>query len=153
MAPLTDYERERTRSWLRDLRGGRSQEAFAADVTSATGWRITRDRYSKYESGAVPMGRDVLAHFLRYAEAGGLPGPDLAPEREPVPLDPYEVIDRLSATLDGLTAELREARLERTAQATEVDKLRQVVRALARRAIEADPTLRIPPELVGPSPT
>lgn len=149
MAPMTDFERERTRSWLRNLRGDTSQEAFAASVTSTTGWRITRDRYSKYESGAVPMGRDVVAHFLRFAEAKGLPGPDLTPPREPASLDPYEVIDRLSSALASLTAELEAAREERAATMAYLQTLeRQVVR-LGRQAIEGSSELPAPHETTG----
>lgn len=103
---MQDYERSRASQWLREQRGDISQDKLAADITRTTGWTITRDRYSKYESGSLPFGKAVLGHFIDYWEAKGRPGPDLTP---PAPELSYE--ERHLALLEEANAIARE-RLE-----------------------------------------
>lgn len=94
--PLTDYELERARAWLLALRGDTSQIDLVDDINRVLQgeWRITRDRYSKYETGSVDFGRGVLEHFIAYWAKKGRPGPDMAPPPPVVALDPYEVMSR-----------------------------------------------------------
>lgn len=80
MSQLTELERERTREWLRALRGRQSQDAIADAMSAAfPDWSITRDRYSKYESGATPFGRTVYQRFVDFWTARGEDPPDLTP--------------------------------------------------------------------------
>jgi hypothetical protein len=102
--PLTHHELERARAWLRSLRGDTSQLDLAADITKVTGWTITRDRYSRYESGSIPMGRGTLERFVSYWTSRGQSGPDLTPPQPPVVLDPYEVIAAHTEALNQQTA-------------------------------------------------
>jgi hypothetical protein len=121
---VSDYERERVLDWLRRLRGPESQERFAAAVSAQTGWHVTRDRYSKYESGALPFGRTVLGHFLDYAESLGVEGPDMTPPAPQLSLEERAVI----------AAERTALATERYANAVELHVLllsRQVVAAEA----------------------
>ena len=105
--PLTPLEKDRARSWMRERRGELSQADLVSDIQGATGWTITRDRYSKYESGGTDFGRGVLDRFIAYWKTKGKSGPDLTP---PAPITPpVDMADALSA----LASELAAARLER----------------------------------------
>lgn len=103
---LSQFQAERVRAWLEELRGDQSQEDLADAINETLpDWHITRDRYSRYESGSLPMGPTVLANFIRYWELKGKSGPDLeppAPAEEPE--DPQLVlaraIDRQAAAME-----------------------------------------------------
>lgn len=100
--------------WLRATRpDSETQEWLAADIERVTGWHITRDRYSKYESGSLPIGKTVLKHFVDYWASRGVPGPNAQPE--PSAGTEANVPADLAAALDRLTAELEAMRLEREA--------------------------------------
>ncbi len=88
-------------------RNGRvvSQEELAADITTTTGWHIARERYSKYESGGLPIGPDVARHLLDYWQSRGVAGPEVAPEQPSS--EPTE-----ASVMAELVAELRAWRLE-----------------------------------------
>ena len=109
----------RVKQWLRANRGDETQEDLAADITRVTGWRITRDRYSKYE-GKLPIGRTVLAHFVDYWATRGRPGPfDAAPEPTTATETPdptQALIAALTAQTEAITALVAELRLSRVAQ-------------------------------------
>jgi hypothetical protein len=66
-------------AWLRASRSDATQEWLATDIERVTGWHITRDRYSKYESGSLPIGPKVLGHFVDYWQSRGVGGPDDMP--------------------------------------------------------------------------
>ena len=80
---MQDYERARAAAWLREQRGDRSQADLADDITRTTGWSITRDRYSKYESGSLPFGKAVLTHFMGYFGTA----PDFTPPEVPLSIE------------------------------------------------------------------
>ena len=139
--PLNDYERERARDWLRERRGSMSQAALADDITATAGWTITRDRYSKYESGAVPFGAGVLDRLVSYWAGKGQPGPDFTPP-EPV-AEPPSLADAVLA----LATELRAWREEREsiearllAAEAELQSLRARPAAEGRGARSAPPS-------------
>lgn len=88
MAPMSDFEKQVVRDWLRERRGAVPQGDLAADITRVTKWNIDRTRYSKYETGRNPIGPTVLAKFVKYWSAKGEPGPDFTPPPAPVTLDP-----------------------------------------------------------------
>lgn len=97
----------RAAQWLRASRAAETQETLAADIERVTGWHITRDRYSKYESGSIPMGRAVLARFVDYWASRGKPGPEVMGSAggddtsTPVDLAPYLArIDALVRTVE-----------------------------------------------------
>lgn len=127
MAPMTDFERERIREWMLARRGEQSQQRLAEDIEATTGYRITRDRYSKYESGATPFGRSVFAELLRYWQAKGEPGPDFT-RPEPTP--------DLATALLALAAELAALREERTGLVARVTDLEAMVAKLAAPSVE-----------------
>ncbi len=132
----------RVKQWLRANRGNQTQEHLAADISRATGWHITRDRYSKYE-GSLPIGKEVLAHFVDYWKGRGVAGPfDALPE----PLQATETADPVAAALltqtdaiNALVAELRLSRESRAALEQEVAALRQVVDGLVEQALQGGP--------------
>ena len=140
---MSDYERERTRAWLRERRDETSQADLADDITRVTGWRITRDRYSKYESGSLPFGKSVLQHFVDYWTSKGQPGPDLTPPATPA--EPVDPTTALASAITLLVDELRETRKER-------DEIRERLEAVeaAIRLLNAadDPTDATPPARV-----
>jgi hypothetical protein len=103
----------RVTEWLRASRGGETQDHLAKDIERVTGWRITRDRYSKYENGRLPIGAQTLRHFVDYWASRGVEGPDTSP---PVAADPVvAAIDRqtamLKSVLDALVARSLEPEL------------------------------------------
>lgn len=121
MRDVNDLERTRAAQWLRDARGSVSQADLAVDITTTTGWTITRDRYSKYESGSLPFGREVLGHFVDYWATKGKPGPDFTPpapalsfeerqlalmERQ---VEALEAANRLAAERNALLVRMLEA--------------------------------------------
>jgi hypothetical protein len=106
---LTDFEKTRTREWLRRMRGKQDQGALTADITATLpDWSIRRETYSKYESGAAPIGEQVLDRFRNYWTLKGFPeGPDFSPAPEP------EAAPDLAQALVMLTQELAAWRQER----------------------------------------
>ena len=86
------------RRWLRENRGEQSQQDLADAITAATGWNITRDRYSKYESGSLPIGPTVLRHFVDYWASRDVAGPDFTP-----PLSAPSIEERTLAAMDRQT--------------------------------------------------
>lgn len=122
---MQEHERSRASQWLREMRGDISQAELAADITSATGWTITRDRYSKYESGSLPFGREVLGHFVDYWAGKGRPGPDFTPPAQP---------PDLATALLALASELAALREERQAMVQRVDELEAQVAELVEAA-------------------
>lgn len=137
----------RISTWLKANRANATQEWLAADIERVTGWHITRDRYSKYESGSLPIGRVVLKHFTDYWATRDVPGPDFSPVAgESGTTDsPAALIAAITAQTEAITAVLdrltaadddREARLR--ALEAEVRSLRE------QRAGEASPELPAP---------
>lgn len=110
---MNDDERAIAREWLKKNRGDMTQEDLAPAIVAATGWKIERSRYSKYESGATPFGKVVLNHFIDYWKTRGVAGPDLSPA-PPVAPGTTEPTDLAAAVL-ALTDELAAMRLEREA--------------------------------------
>lgn len=142
---MNDYERERARAWLRQRRGTMSQDALVQDIAATMpAWNITRDRYSKYESGGTPFGAKVLAQFIDYWAAKGQPGPDFTPPPEPEP------VPDLATAIVALATELRAWREER--ESIEV-RLRAAEAALeglrAGSATEVSPVRSAPPARAG----
>ena len=119
--------------WLRRVRGDQTQDSLAADIAKVTGWRITRDRYSKYESGSLPIGRQTLAHFVAYWGSRGMAGPEDIPP-EPRPAD-------LTKLVADLIAEIQAERAERAAERAErlewerglVSAVQDIARGLGRQ--------------------
>lgn len=104
----TDLSRQA--QWLKAKRGVETQDRLAQDISKVTGWRITRDRYSKYESGSLPIGPKVLRHFLDYWATRGIDAPDFASPLAGATetADPVvTAIDRQTAAIDRQTAMLR----------------------------------------------
>lgn len=101
------------RAWLRARRGAQTQDALAQDITAVTGWNITRDRYSKYET-SLPIGPTVLKHFTDYWATKG--GPTLeeyvasreaaVPATDP-PVDLAEAIRLHAAAITELAAQVK----------------------------------------------
>jgi hypothetical protein len=104
--------------WLRRVRGDETQESLAADISKVTRWQIDRSRYSKYESGTLPMGRQTLAHFVDYWKTRGIEGPDRNPPAEP--MDPTLA---LVAAITALVDELRQGRTVQVQQNAGVQAL------------------------------
>lgn len=111
----------RLRMWLRAQRGDETQERLAADIEAVTGWRLTRDRYSKYESGSLPIGLKVKGHFVDYWTSRGRTGPDAfappvspgdATTATPGLADLTAAISRLAEQLDADRQERQQARRE-----------------------------------------
>lgn len=111
-------DRERVAAWITRMKGDRTGQEFAADVTGATGWSVDRSRLSKYANGSIHIGRDVIAHLSDYAQARGYPPLDLTPA-EPAP--------DLATALLALTRELAAAREERATLRAELDDLHELV--------------------------
>lgn len=137
--PLTDFERERARSWMRECRGDTSQVDLVDDIRQTITWGITRDRYSKYESGSVPFCREVLESFVTYWAKKGKPGPDFTPPAVDTPADP------MADALKALAKELAELRLERTetigrleARLAKLEPLEPLVDGLVEQALAAE---------------
>ena len=109
-APMNTYDRTKAREWLREMRGDMSQAALAEDITASTGWTITRDRYSKYESGnpSSPMGREVFARFVSYWTGKGRPAPDMTPPAPLLSLEERAVraAERQAAALEAIAFHL-----------------------------------------------
>lgn len=98
---VSEYERRVATRWLREARGKMSQADLAEDISRATGWTITRDRYSKYESGSLPFGKSVLQHFIDYWQPRGVEPPDFTPEPEPQPVE-ERAVDATRAIADAV---------------------------------------------------
>jgi len=130
--------------WLEASRGAQTQEKLAEDITVVTGWRIDRSRYSKYESGSLPIGPKVYKHFLDYWKARGVDGPDLT-TRSPAP------VPDLATVLQELSRELTEMRGEREAVRTEAAALRASRAAWERGVVavlRAGAAGRVPADLL-----
>ena len=107
---VNDYERTRAREWMLALRGDHPQEALVSDIEAVTGWRITRDRYSRYEHGSTPFGKGVLQHLIDYWASKGQPGPDFTPpEPEPIPLNAADLITAMTNALLAQTQMLSDS--------------------------------------------
>lgn len=117
-------------AWLKRNRGDATQEALASDIERVTGWHITRDRYSRYESGSLPIGKTVRQHFVDYWASRDVPGPDDQPAPVMAGADgdttvPAAYLERI----DALVTELREDRAI-------IRELLDLVRPTAHRAID-----------------
>lgn len=123
---MRDSRDARLPQWLRASRGKETQEQLAADVERVTGWHITRDRYSKYESGSLPIGPKTEAHFVDYWASRGVTGPDAAAPDEPEP----DLLTALRMQADTITALVEELRLSRIQQHEATMALLQAVGAL-----------------------
>lgn len=132
---MTTYDRSKARQWLREMRGDVSQADLAADITATTGWNITRDRYSKYESGSptTPMGREVFQRFVDYWTSKGRPEPDMT---TPAP----------ELSIEERALRVAEAQVEAIREQTEV--MRQLLGALTAAATTAAPAGTSPIEAV-----
>jgi hypothetical protein len=115
----------RLTQWLKASRGTQTQEDLAADITAKTGWRITRDRYSRYESGSLAIGQQTLEHFVDYWATRNVEGPDLS---APVPVTEVE--------FDLAAAVLAQSRILQ-AQVDAIDRntavMSAILQALARQ--------------------
>ena len=112
MAPMTTAERERARAWMKACRGAMSQETLVKELNAffagdTEPWSITRDRYSKYESGGADFGRAMFGRFVTYWTAKGEDAPNLTeePERE-LSLEERQVI-ALERAADAAEAQVR----------------------------------------------
>jgi hypothetical protein len=98
------------RDWLKLRRGDLSQEALADAITASTGWHIGRERYSKYETGALPVGPKVLAYFVAYWGSA----PDFTPSPAPAGLpDPLE---RIASAVEDIARTLADLRVDMAGQ-------------------------------------
>ena len=100
------------RTWLERSRESRGmiQEDVSNAMVSA-GWKMTRDRYSKYESGALPIGPTVYANFVAYWASQGVTAPELnPPPASELPLDPMErialAVESIAETLAVLRTDM-----------------------------------------------
>lgn len=109
------------REWLRVLRGGETQDALAQDIERVTKWHIPRDRYSKYESGAIRIGPTVLGHFVDYWASRDKPGPEsMASSGATPPQAAPELADLITA-INALVKEMKETReADQTRQREEI---------------------------------
>jgi transcriptional regulator with XRE-family HTH domain len=110
--PMDAPTTARVRAWLKASRGTETQDDLATDITAKTGWRITRDRYSRYESGGLSIGKQTLAHFVAYWKGRGVEVPDftVAPtEPEPEPTLVAALL-RQSEAIEALVEEMKLAR-------------------------------------------
>lgn len=140
------------RGWLEANRGDQTQEGLAAAITAATGWRITRDRYSKYERGPLSIGPQVLAHFVDYWRTQGKPGPDFNPPMAVAPVDP--MIAAMEAQTKAITALVGELREWRTADRDRLGAVERTAELLAARLLpepeaEGSPARRVLRETAG----
>jgi hypothetical protein len=92
-----------------------------SDIERVTDWHITRERYSKYESGSLPMGASTRRHFVDYWTSRGVSGPD-APSGAGADRDTSAPAD-LAAAIRELVEELRASRLERASLVERVEAL------------------------------
>ena len=136
----------RVTDWLKALRGTETQEALALDITSKTGWKITRDRYSKYESGSLPIGPTVYEHFLTYWKGRGKQGPDLAPASTGATESDDPLV--IALTRQSIAIERLVALLEGDLPAR-VAALEPVVLRLAELDLEGRPRPTVPRETEG----
>jgi hypothetical protein len=132
--------------WLERSRGKQTQESLAADITAVTGWRLTRDRYSRYESGSLPIGPKVLGHFRAYWATRGIEF-DTTPPAPPV--DPVvaaidrqtEKIDKLAEAIsrlaEGQQASREPGREAEWLQAIPWDQVGEMLAAVVQTAVEA----------------
>lgn len=77
-----------------------SQQNLVDRIYAETGWRVYRETYSGWETGAVRPGRKTLEKLVAFWAKLGEPGPDLT-VREPEP-----IIDPVAAAMDRQTAAL-----------------------------------------------
>lgn len=104
--------------WLRASRGAQTQDDLAQDITRVTRWNIDRTRYSRYESGTLPIGKKVLGHFRDYWATRGVPGPESLVQPTP-PADPQDrviaAIDRQTQVLEKVLTALQERTMDPSA--------------------------------------
>lgn len=149
--PLTPFEKDRARAWMKERRGEMSQLALVEDIQRTIGWSITRDRYSKYESGGTDFGRGVLGKFVAYWDKKGKAGPDFTPPQvvEPPPDLPTALMAIASANA-ALTTELGEARREREAFEIRLRSVEAELKSLRARLEDgASPEQSSPHETTG----
>ena len=111
---MTAYEQAVVQAWLKTNRGERTQEDLAAAIRAATGWNIQRDRYSRYESGALPMGTKVLGHFVEYWKSQDRDGPDFTPPKPQPSIEErtLKAAEDQTEAIKALVGELRQWRTE-----------------------------------------
>lgn len=121
-----------------------SQADLVADLERVTGWRLPRENYSKYETGALNPEPETLARFTAYWRARGGPELDLtpAPEAEPEPTLASALM-ALARSGESMARELAELRVEREAQARAILALAERVAALEARGPAARPAPRV----------
>lgn len=143
---LTDFEKTRAREWLRRMRGKQDQGALTADITATLpDWSIRRETYSKYESGAAPIGEKVLDQFRRYWTLKGFPeGPDFSPAPDPEPApDLAQAVAMLATELRAWREERESIESRLRAAEAELESLR------AGSGDEASPGRPAPPSTAG----
>ena len=118
------------RRWLRASRGDETQERLAQDISRVTGWNLTRDRYSKYESGSLAMGKTVLRHFVDYWASRGKPGPEAFVEKPAEPTETQALVAALQVQAETITALVEEMRLQRIQQHESTEALLRAMGAI-----------------------
>ena len=144
---LTDFERLRAREWMLARRNELSQDALAKDISKVLApWQITRDRYSRYESGGTDFGRDLLDKIVAYWKTKNPdePGPDFTPPAPPSePVDPQvalaRAIERQAAAIERQNALLAGPASDDTPDAGPVSLIESLVeeQRLTRLMLEA----------------
>jgi hypothetical protein len=129
MSPLGEWLRESRKRQLREDGKPWTQDQFLDALALATGWRLYRPNYSKYENAKTEPEPATVKKLVDFWTARGEPGPDLEPEPEPEPTPD------LTAVLLAFSRELEAAREERTKLRAQVETLAETVDRLARGSL------------------
>ena len=144
------------RDWLKANRGDATQDWLASDIEHVTKWKVDRSRYSKYESGSIPIGKQTRQHFIDYWASRGViygaasvaPPVGTSGEAAPQPSpDVLALIIELKAqtkAITALVAELRQAKTERETMKRRLRAVEVAVALLNREGDGSDPTPRVP---------
>lgn len=138
---MQDFERQRVAEWVTSMKGDRTGEDFADDVTATTGWKVDRSRLSKYgkADSRIDIGSTVIGHLSRYAEAKGLSPLDLKSAEPPLSLEERAV--RAAERQADMLRDILEV-LQGMTEATKAQP--DLVRAVASGVAEGLRRARIP---------
>lgn len=139
-------------AWLRETRESQhrtsdglpwSQDDFLAALEADTGWHLHRPNYSGYETGKATPSPATLRKLVMFWAGRGIEAPDF--DAPPPPVDSRDPMTRLAdaieaqgtlvAAIAALTAELREARMERATMAARVERMEALLDVLAPQAM------------------
>lgn len=136
---MKDADRQRVADWITQMKGDRTGEVYAADVTAVTGWAVDRSRLSKYANASIPIGREVIEHLSDYARKKGFLPLDLTPPVPPLSLEERAVIaaERQADAIEQLVTQLQEMRGERNGAAdAQMSALALIAKALGAQLPE-----------------